>query len=154
MRELNPDYIKAVICLANNCPFFKLMSLTIRELDIGHCLLESAVDDKYRQAFGSVHGGVFASIIDTAAFWAAHCELEETCGITSVDLKINYLSAASNGKLISRGRVIKLGRTLGLGEAEITDEAGKILAYGTSTLMIIPGLGFAGNPELPPKFKS
>jgi uncharacterized protein (TIGR00369 family) len=110
------------------------------------------VEEKHLQAFGYVHGGVFASIVDTAAFWAVFCKLDENVGITSVDLKLNYLAPVQKGKLIARGRCIKLGKTLGLGEAEITSSEGKLIAQGTSTLIILPGFGLAGSPSLPPKF--
>lgn len=153
MKEINPDYVKTVIGLANACPFFRLLSMSIRELSRSRALLDAELSQKHLQAFGFVHGGVFASIIDTAAYWAAHFHLEEDMGVTSVDLKVNYLAPAVAGRIAARGVMIKMGRTLGLGEAEITDQAGRILAHGTSTLMVVPGYSLAGNPELPPKFK-
>ena len=152
MRKLNPDYISAVCALANQCPYFRLLSMEIRELTRGRALLEADVAEKHLQAFGSVHGGVFASIIDTAAFWAAFCDLDENEGITSVDLKLNYLTPVRGGRLIARGKRIKMGKKLGLGEAEIRSGDGKLIARGTSTLIVLPGFGLAGSPPLPPKF--
>jgi uncharacterized protein (TIGR00369 family) len=152
MRKLNPDYLYAVRKLINNCPYFRLLSMNVLELSPGHALLEAGVEEKHLQAFGFVHGGALASIIDTAAFWSAFCDLDENTGITTVDLKLNYLAPVKEGKLIARGKRIKLGRTLGLGEAEIISEDGKLIAQGTSTLIVLPGFGFAGAPDLPPKF--
>ncbi len=152
MRKLNPDYIGMVCALANQCPYFRLLSMEIRELTRGRALLEADVSEKHLQAFGYVHGGVFASIIDTAAFWAAFCDLEENEGITSVDLKLNYLQPVREGRLIARGKRIKMGKKLGLGEAEIRSGDGKLIARGTSTLIVLPGFGLAGSPPLPPKF--
>ena len=152
MRKLNPDYIGAVCALTNQCPYFRLLSMEIRELARGRALLEANVAEKHLQAFGYVHGGVFASIIDTAAFWAAFCDLDENEGITSVDLKLNYLKPVREGRLIARGKRIKMGKKLGLGEAEIRSEDGKLIARGTSTLIVLPGFGLAGGPPLPPKF--
>jgi uncharacterized protein (TIGR00369 family) len=152
MRKLNPDYLYAVRELINNCPYFRLLSMNVLELSPGHALLEAVVEEKHLQAFGFVHGGALASIIDTAAFWSAFCDLDENTGITTVDLKLNYLAPVKEGKLIARGKRIKLGRTLGLGEAEIVSEDGKLIAQGTSTLIVLPGFGFAGAPNLPPKF--
>jgi uncharacterized protein (TIGR00369 family) len=57
-----------------------------------------------------------------------------------------------SGKLIAKGRQIKIGKTLGYAEAEVTDENGKLLAHGTSTLMILPGKALAADPPLPAKF--
>jgi uncharacterized protein (TIGR00369 family) len=152
MHKLNPDYLHAVSELANNCPYFRLLSMKIRALSPGSALLEAEMEEKHLQAFGFVHGGVFASIIDTAAFWSVFCDLDENMGITSVDLKLNYLAPVRKGKLIARGTRLKMGKTLGLGEADIRSEDGKLIAQGTSTLIVLPGFGFANGPELPPKF--
>ena len=152
MRKINPEYVEAVKNLANNSPYFRLVSMVLREIGPGHCLLDVALREKHTQAFGYVHGGVFASIIDTAAFWAAYCELDEDAIITSVDLKINYLAPVQNGTLSARGRRIKMGKTLGLAEAEISDAEGKIVAHGTSTLMVLRGPAIQGPAALPPKF--
>jgi uncharacterized protein (TIGR00369 family) len=152
MRRLNPSHLIAVRELINNCPYFRLLSMNVLELSPGHALMEAVVQEKHLQAFGFVHGGALASIIDTAAFWSAYCDLDENKGITTVDLKLNCLAPVKEGKLIARGKRLKLGRTLGLGEAEIIDGDGKLIAQGTSTLIVLPGFGFAGSPELPPKF--
>ena len=111
------------------------------------------VSKKHLQPFGMVHGGVFASIIDAAAFWALFYEIEDqNAGATTVDLKLNYLAPAASGKLIARGRQIKLGKTLGYAEAEVIDVNGKILAHGTSTLIVLAGKGLTSDSPLPPKF--
>ncbi len=72
--------------------------------------------------------------------------------MTTVDLKVNYLAPASQGVMIATGQRIKLGKTLGLAEATVTDEEGRILAHGTSTLIILPNFPFRGPTPLPPKF--
>jgi len=152
MRKINPAYIEAVIQFANSCPYFKLLSMIIRNICPGHALLEMRLSDAHIQAFGVVHGGAVASLIDTAAFWAAVCDLNEGDGITSVDLKLNYLVPVKTGTLSARGCLVKLGTTIGVGTAEIVDEDENLIAYGTSTLMVLPGRGFIGGVSLPPKF--
>jgi uncharacterized protein (TIGR00369 family) len=67
-------------------------------------------------------------------------------------LKLNYLAPAVSGKLIASGRQIKVGRTLGYAEASVADQQGKVLAHGTSTLIILPGKAIETDPPLPPKF--
>jgi uncharacterized protein (TIGR00369 family) len=153
MRKLNPRYVEAVSALVNRCPYFTLLSMSIRDLGIGYSLLDIDAQNKHLQPFEAVHGGVLASVIDSAAFWAVFCEVDENAGMTSVDLKVNYLAPAKGGKLVARGRRIKLGKTLALGEAEvINQEDNAILAHGTSTLMILRNLGGGLKHSLPPKF--
>lgn len=153
MRKINPEYVKIVCSQVNQSPYFCLLSMELRDFDIGTSLVEIQVQEKHLQPFKLVHGGVFSTIIDAAAFWAVYPEIDENLGMTSVDLKLNYLSSASSGKLIATGRRIKVGRTLGLGEAQVTDEQGKILAHGISTLMILPGLEIASSEPLPRKYR-
>jgi uncharacterized protein (TIGR00369 family) len=152
MKKLNPEYVSIVSAGANACPYFNLLSMKLLDFSEGKSLLEITLDEKHLQPFGVVHGGVFSSIIDAAAFWAVFGEVDEDAGMTSVDLKLNYLAPARNGKLVARGRKIKLGKTLGLGEAEVTDGNGKVLAHGTSTLIVLPDMPFVSQDVLPPKF--
>jgi uncharacterized protein (TIGR00369 family) len=153
MKKPNPEYIKRVNQLANRCPFFELLSMKIIDVGPGFSVLEIELAQKHLQPFGFVHGGVYASIVDAAAFWSVFYKIEDQdTGATTVDLKLNYLAPAASGKLIAKGRQIKLGKTLGYAEAEVVAESGKILAHGTSTLILLPGKGLTSDPPLPSKF--
>ncbi|MGC8605073.1 MAG: PaaI family thioesterase [Desulfomonilaceae bacterium] len=153
MRRINPEYVSLISKATNSCPYFKLLNMRLIDFDIGSCKIEIDIDpDKHFQPYGNIHGGVYSSMIDAAAFWAVYGQLDENIGLTSVDLKLNYLSTTNGSKLLAYGTKIKLGRTLGYGQARITDETGKMLAHGTSTLMIIADLPFKFGGHLPPKF--
>jgi uncharacterized protein (TIGR00369 family) len=152
MRKLNPEYLEAVKPVVNRSPFFALLGMSLRDVGMGSSILEIDVRKKHIQPFGAVHGGVFASIIDASAFWAVYSEVDEHVGMTTVDLKVNYLAPARSGKLIAKGRRIKLGKTLGLGEAQVINEENTILAHGTSILIILPNLKASFAVSLPPKF--
>jgi uncharacterized protein (TIGR00369 family) len=153
MKRPNPEYIKRIHQVVNLCPYFELLSMKLQDVGIDYSVLEIDLAKKHLQPFGMVHGGVFASIIDAAAFWSIYFGIEDqSAGLTTVDLKLNYLAPAASGKLIARGRRIKIGSTLGYAEAEVTDETGKILTHDTSTVIILPGKAIEADPPLPPKF--
>ncbi len=97
---------------------------------------------RHLQPFGIVHGGVLATLIDTATFWAAFLRLPPDAGLVNIDLKLNYLQPAIAGRLTATGRCIRPGRTLSYTEAHVYDAGGELLAHGTSTLMALPGRGF------------
>ena len=154
MKKLNPDYIKRIREIVNTSPYFELLSMELVDVGLGYSSLEIDVTQKHLQPFGMVHGGVFSSIIDAAAFWAVYPGMEDpAAGMTTVDLKLNYLAPAASGKLIARGRQIKVGRTLGYAEAQVVNQDEKILAHGTSTVIILPGKAIEADPPLPPKFR-
>jgi len=153
MKKPNPAYIKRINEIVNTCPYFELLSIKLLDAGAGHSSLEIDLAKKHLQPFGMVHGGVFASIIDAAAFWSIYFEIEDpAAGLTTVDLKLNFLEPATSGKLFARGRQIKVGRTLGYAEAQVVDQTEKILAHGSSTVIILPGKAIKGDPPLPAKF--
>ena len=153
MKKLNPEYVASTRQLANSSPYFTLLCMRVCDIEVGSSHLEIDVAEKHLHALGLVHGGVFASIIDATAFWAGFSAVQdENAGATSVDLKLNYLVPAESGKLIAQGRLIRLGRTLVYAEASVTNENDKLLAHGTSTLIILRGQGMSDGSPLPPKF--
>ena len=152
MKRLNPAYMEAVVGNVSKCPYFTLISMELKELDQGRCRLEVVIQEKHLQPFGMVHGGVYSSLVDAAAFWAVYSQIDEDLGMTTVEMKLNYLAPSSEGALIAKGKSIKVGKTLCLGEASIEDETGKLVAHGTSTMMVLRDLKIRGGSELPPKF--
>ena len=152
MKRLNPAHVEAVMTRVNACPYFTLLSMEIRSIGWGQSRLEAAVQGKHLQPYGVVHGGVCASLVDAAAFWAVYAQVDETAGLTTVEMKLNYLAPASWGRLLGKGKSLRVGKTLCLGEASVEDETGRLLAYGTATMMIVDEFLIEGQSELPPKF--
>ena len=61
--------------------------------------------------------------------------LEEGETYTTLELKVNFLRPAWRTTLRAEGKVVGGGRTVGLAEARVTDDGGRLVAYGTSTLL-------------------
>jgi len=152
MRNLNPEYVETVRKSVNVCPYFSLLSIQIKDLSWGESLLDIVVQKKHLQPFGMVHGGVFASLIDAAAFWAVYTQVPEEFGMTTVELKLNYLAPLSTGRMIAKGKSLRVGKTICLGEASIVNEEGTLLAHGTSTMMILKDLKLQGAEHGPSKY--
>ncbi|WP_114239934.1 PaaI family thioesterase [Dyella sp. C9] len=137
----NPAYIQAVKESVRRSPYPQLIGMTIDELQIDSCVIGLELAERHLQPFGVVHGGVLATLIDTATFWAAFLRLPEDAGLVNVDLKLNYLKATTRGHLRAEGRCLRAGRQISYAEAHVFDEAGELVTHGTSTLMALPGKG-------------
>ena len=148
--KLNPRYVEAVAKVVNQSPYFSLLSMEIRDLQWGTSLLEIQLAEKHLQPFGFVHGGAMASIMDAATFWAVFPQIEKGLGLTTVEIKVNFLAPAQKGKRVAKGRCIRLGKTLALGDAEIRNSEGGLVAHGTATMMVVPDLKIPGQENLPP----
>jgi uncharacterized protein (TIGR00369 family) len=149
--QLNPKYKEAISMVVNRSPYFSLLSMEIKDLEWGTAVLEVQLEEKHLQPFGYVHGGVIASVMDAAAFWAVFPQVKDGLGLTTVEIKVNYLAPVKKGKLVAKGRCIKIGKTLALGEVYINSAEGNLLAHGTATMMIVPDLKVEGQDNLPPK---
>ncbi len=149
--RLNPKYTKAIATLTNRSPYFSLLSMKIKELGWGTSVLVIELGEKHLQPFGYVHGGALASVIDAATFWAVFPQVKDGMGLTTVEVKANFLAPVQRGKLFVKGRCVKIGRTLALGEAYVNSSGGSLVAHGTATMMIIPDLKVEGEENLPPK---
>ena len=94
---------------------------------------------------GSVHGGVFATMLDSACGCAVHTMLPAGVFYTSLDLSVKFLRPVTvdTGPITAEGTVVHLGRRTALAEARITDESGKVYVTATSSCLLI-------RPDQPP----
>ena len=119
MPEPNPDHLKAVLNAINKGPFFENMSIRIMEIGVGYSVVAMAIGRQHMNPFGGLHGGAYASAIDTAAYWSAYCHLPEESGLVSIDLKVDFLAPIYHGKVIINGQTIKAGKTIYLALADL-----------------------------------
>ena len=137
MPELNPEHLKSVIDIINKGPFFIHMSMRVTELGVGYSKVVAEIGKKHMNPFGALHGGVYASVIDTAAYWSAYCDLPEEQGLVTIDIKVDFLAPVLDQVVIVTGKRVKAGKMIYLTEAQMINEKGKVFAHGTSKLLVI-----------------
>lgn len=136
MRTLNPAHLEAITRrIIDGAPFMTMLNMKVTRLDFGVCDLEVPLIPGHLHAYGAVHGGVYAGIIDTAAYWACYCDMGEDEGFVSLDLNVHNLASAKEGSLFVEGRALELGKTMLMAEARVKDQKGRVIAYGTSKLL-------------------
>lgn len=143
----NPVYINEIQEIVRHSPFPNHMAMRLSKMDIGLASIELDLSNIHLQPFGLVHGGVIATMIDTATFWAVFMCIPEKAGLVNVDLKLNYLKPVTKGMLKAEGRSIRDGKSICYSEARVYDESGELIAHGTSTLMVLPGKGIQTNAK-------
>ncbi len=82
------------------------------------------------------HGGVLAALIDLGADWAMVKKLGRP--VPTVDLRVDYHSAAMPGDLAIKGRAVRMGGQFSTAEAQVFDAQGKLLASGRGTYFTAP----------------
>jgi len=67
MPKINAEHINVLLNSINEVPYLKLLSMKVCELGIGYSKAEVNIQEKHMNPFGEIHGGVYSSILDTAA---------------------------------------------------------------------------------------
>lgn len=115
------------------------LNFTLKEVSEGYALFEGTPTAKMLNPLGAVHGGWALTLIDSAAGCAAHTTLPAGVGYTTVETKMNFTRPISpkTGLCRAEGRVIHRGNRIITCEAHLKDANGKLLAHGTSTLIVL-----------------
>ena len=112
-----------------------MMGVEVKE---GEVIFAIVPQEFHYNPLGTMHGGIFATILDSACGCALHTTLGKGHGFTSLTLEIKFLRAATTktGRLLCTGKVVSRGRTVSTTEAVLRDERGRLFATATSTCMI------------------
>lgn len=120
-------------------PIAEPLGFRLVEVEPGRAVFEGTPGPHLLNPLGSVHGGYALTLIDSACGCALHSELDAGVGYTTVETKVNFTRPIDpqGGPVRCEGRVLNRGRTIATADAFLRDEAGRLLAHGTSTLIIL-----------------
>ena len=140
-RELaGIDYIRAIFAgELPPPPIADLMGFRGVEAECGRAVFELEPGPQHYNPIGSVHGGIALTLLDSAMGCAVHTLLEAGVGYTTLELKTNFVRpiTAETGLVRCEGVVVHPGSRVATAEGRVTDAAGKLLAHGTATCLIL-----------------
>jgi uncharacterized protein (TIGR00369 family) len=104
----------------------------------GVAVFQGRPQPRHYNPMGTVHGGWFATLLDSAVGCAVHTTLPAGQGYTTLELKINLVRALSEAVPLVRaeGKVIHAGRQVATAEGRIVGPDGKLYAHATTTCLI------------------
>ncbi len=128
------EYLNTLIAVLNASPYYRHIGMKVLRCCDGTSVLELDAKECTQNLYGTLHGGVLASLIDSACGVALGTLLHDGEIAVTVDLRINYISPARVGVLVAEGKVIHRGKHTGVAEACIqTKEGGVLVAKGMTT---------------------
>ncbi|MFB7291572.1 PaaI family thioesterase [Actinacidiphila glaucinigra] len=121
-------------------PIASTLGFTLEEVEEGRAVFAMEPGEEHYNPIGSVHGGVYATLLDSAAGCAVQSVLPEGMGYTSLDLNLKFLRpiTVDTGKVRAVGTVLNQGRRTALAQAELFDATDRLLAHATSSCMLFP----------------
>ena len=117
-----------------------LLDIHCAEVEDGRIVFTCKTRPDFANPLGLLHGGIAATLLDSVMGCAVHTTLPANQAYTSLDISVRYIRHGSidGGELRAEGRVVHRGRKVRTAEATLTDEAGKLIATATSSLMVLP----------------
>ena len=119
-------------------PVAALLGMGIERIDPGKVTFGLDVGEHLYNPIGSVHGGIFATMLDSAMGCAVHSTLPAGKAYTTLELKVNLVKALTvdTPKVTAQGEVISAGRRVATASGRLLGPDGTLFAHATTTCLI------------------
>jgi uncharacterized protein (TIGR00369 family) len=116
----------------------RTLGYDITEADSGRVVITAEPKDIHLNPWGTVHGGLAATMLDSCMGLAIQSTLEKGLGSTTLEFKISFVRPITpeTGPIRAEGTVINRGRRIGIADGRVTDGKGRLLVHGTTTCLI------------------
>ena len=119
-------------------PIAVLLGMWISEVSEGRVVFAMEASEYHYNPLGTVHGGVMATLLDSAMGCAVQSTLPAGTSYTTLELKVNYLRPVTSktGIVYCEGKIIYVGGRIATAEGRLVDADGKLYAHGTTTCIV------------------
>jgi uncharacterized protein (TIGR00369 family) len=119
-------------------PISKLMSFTMVQAEHGLAVFQGTPKEEHWNPMGGVHGGWYATLLDSALGCAVQTVMPAGRGYTTAELSVNLVRAIPVGvqRVRAIAKVVHAGRQLATAEARLVGPDGKLYAHGTTTCLV------------------
>jgi uncharacterized protein (TIGR00369 family) len=120
-------------------PIAAVLGFALVEVEPGRVVFAAQPGEAHSNPIGSLHGGLAATLLDSALGCAVHSTLAAGIGWTTLDLVVHFTRPITQetGLVRCEGVVLHAGRRVATAEGRVTDDAGRLLAHGTGTCLIL-----------------
>lgn len=131
--EITPEILQKIREKFETNTFPRSLGIELDSIGNGRARLSLEVTKQHLQLAGVMHGGAIATLIDTAVAFAIVGVSDASARFTTVELKVNYLSAIHEGRVVAEARLIRDGRRIVVAECDLFDSDGQLAAKGLLT---------------------
>jgi uncharacterized protein (TIGR00369 family) len=119
-------------------PIAGLLGMDVVDVQPGRVTFSLEVGEHLYNPIGSVHGGVFCTLLDSAMGCAVHSTLGRGHAFTTLELKVNLVKAltVTTPSVVATGQVISAGRRVVTASGQITGPDGTLYAHATTTCLV------------------
>jgi uncharacterized protein (TIGR00369 family) len=119
-------------------PIARTLDFCLLEVAPGYALFQGTPGPAHFNPMGGVHGGWFATLLDSALGCSVHTQMPVGRGYTTAELSIKYVRGLSPkvGRVRAEGKVLHCGKQLATAEARLFGPDGTLFAHATTTCLV------------------
>ena len=121
-------------------PIARTFGMTLSYTDEGNAVVDLPYNPNLDHALGGVHGGVYATMLDTAGWFTAAAAHDVPCWLTTAEMSVHFLAAVERTSLRAVGKLIRLGKRQDVAEMHLYDEEGRLVGHATGTFIVLPNV--------------
>lgn len=146
---MSADRIAQLLHMFNEiAPIARAFGMRLSYNKEGQAIVDLPYNPDLDHALGGVHGGVYATLLDTAGWFTAAAAEDVDCWLATAEMSIHFLAPVERTSLRAVGRLIKQGKRQDVVEMHLYDEGGHLVGHATGTFIILPSVHLSRNPRL------
>ncbi|MBP7670265.1 MAG: PaaI family thioesterase [Ferrovibrio sp.] len=135
---LTPDRRDGLLAAAAVYPIFRHLGMVLEDVQTDFARIGLDHRLELTNPMGGLHGGILATMMDTAVGWAMVTTMKQGFVVATVNLAVNYYKPHLAGRASAEARIARKGRSILFAETIARNAAGEVLAQGSCTYMPAP----------------
>ena len=138
---MNSERIAELLDLFNErAPIARTFGMRLSYTDEGNAVIDLPYNPDLDHAQGGVHGGVYATILDTASWFTAAAAHDVSCWVATSEMTVHFLRPAERTALRAVGQMIKSGKRQDIAEARLYDGQSRLIGHAVATFIVLPSV--------------
>lgn len=138
--DVNPGRIEQLLHIFNEvAPIAGTFGMSLSYNEEGQAVVDLPYNPGLDHALGGVHGGVYATMLDTAGWFTAAAAHDGSCRLATSEMSVHLLLPVERTSLRAVGRLIKRGKRQDVAEMHLYDGDGRLVGHATGTFILLPG---------------
>jgi uncharacterized protein (TIGR00369 family) len=121
-------------------PIARTFGMTLSFDDEARAIVDMPYNPDMDHALEGIHGGVYATLVDTAGWFTAAAAYDESYWLATSEMSIHFLAPVQHSRLRAIGRLIKRGKRQSIAEMHLYTEEGRLVGHATGTFMVLPNV--------------
>jgi uncharacterized protein (TIGR00369 family) len=147
---MNPERMAELLHLFNEvAPIARTFGMVLSYDDEGRATVDLPYNPDLDHALGGVHGGVYATLLDTAGWFTAAAAHDLSCWVATTEMSVHFLAPVQRSPLRAVGQLIRRGGRQDVAEMRLYDGNDRLVGHATGTFVLLPSIPLGDNPSVP-----